>query len=275
MYLLWPDVLTLGVPFGEVFDLSQKAGRRQEVGGRIEGKKVGGGWEAMTKLVEFLAKTLMFRGLPGDELAEVAKIAIAQTVPKNDILFWAGDEGKGFFIVKTGKIKVFKLSPEGKEQIFGFFSPGEHFAEVPAFDGGSFPASATAIEPSEVLLFPRQAFLALLQQRPNIAINLLAIFARHLRRFAGLIEDLSLKEVPGRLAAYLLYLSERHQQAERVELDMTKGQLAAFLGTLPETLSRVFAKLSQEGIIALEGSKVELLNRQSLQNLAAGKRLGS
>lgn len=226
----------------------------------------------MTELIEFLGTTRMFQGLPAEELGAVAEIAIAQTYAKNDILFWAGDEGKGFFIVKSGKIKVFKVSPEGKEQIFAFFSPGEHFAEVPAFDGGCFPASATALEPSEVLLFPRTAVIQLIEQHPQIAINLLAAFARHLRRFARLIEDLSLKEVPSRLAAYLLYISQRANHSDQIELDMTKGQLAAFLGTLPETLSRVFAKLSQDGLITISGSRIQILNRQNLQKLSEGKK---
>lgn len=221
----------------------------------------------ISELNEFLSTIRLWQGLPAEQLDAIAKIAVSRTYGKNEMIFHEGDAGTGFFVVKSGRIKVFKVSAEGKEQILQFFGAGEHFAEVPAFDGDCFPASASALENSELLLFPRMAFLELLQQYPNIAISMLSIFARHLRRFAQLIEDLSLKEVPGRLAAYLLYLSETCH-SESIELDMTKTQLAAFLGTIPETLSRVLSKLSHENLIRIDGSKIHLLDRKHLQQLA-------
>jgi CRP/FNR family transcriptional regulator len=224
--------------------------------------------EQISKLQKFLGNTQMFRGLPPEHRESLAKIAHCKTYSKGEIVFWQGDEGTGFFLVKKGRVKVFKLSADGKEQILHLFGVGEHFAEVPAFDGQCFPASATAVEKTELLFFPRTAFLELLKQQPTLAINMLVIFARHLRRFASLIEDLSLKEVPGRLAAYLLDLSDRTDNSQTVELDLTKGQLAARLGTIPETLSRIFYKLSNEGLIAIDGSKIELLDRDRLSEYA-------
>jgi CRP/FNR family transcriptional regulator len=222
------------------------------------------------ELREFLANIQLWRGLPESQLDALAQIAIAKTYRKGEVIFQEGDEGRGFFVVKLGRVKVFKLSTDGKEQILHFFGDGEHFAEVPVFDGQCFPASAAAVEKSELLFFPRTAFLALLEQHPTLAIAMLAVSARHLRRMAQIIENLSFKEVPGRLAVYLLYLSDRNGKAEEVELDMTKTQLAAFLGTIPETLSRVFAKMSQDGLIAIEGSRIRLLNRERLTILAEG-----
>jgi CRP/FNR family transcriptional regulator len=221
-------------------------------------------------LREFIANIQLWRGLPEDQLDALAQIAIAKTYRKGEVIFQEGDEGRGFFVVKFGRVKVFKLSTDGKEQILHFFGDGEHFAEVPVFDGQCFPASAAAVEKSELLFFPRTAFLALLEQHPTLAIAMLAVSARHLRRMAQIIENLSFKEVPGRLAVYLLYLSERNGKGEEVELDMTKTQLAAFLGTIPETLSRVFAKMSQDGLIAIDGSRIKLLNRERLKVLAEG-----
>ena len=223
------------------------------------------------KIGEFLATIQMFAGLPTNQLEAIAQVAVTQIYPKGEAIFWEGDEGRGFFIVVSGKVKVFKFSPEGKEQILQFFGPGEHFAEVPAFDGQCFPASAAAVEPTQLLFFPRTSFMQLLQQHPNLAIGMLAIFARHLRRFAQLIENLALKEVPGRLAAYLLYLSDRTDTSSEVELDITKGQLAAFLGTIPETLSRVFSRLASDGLIEINGSKIKILDRQRLTTLAGNR----
>lgn len=222
-------------------------------------------------LLEFLNQTIIFEGLPVEQLADLANLAIAQSYAKGEIVFRQGDPGIGFFVVRSGRVKVFKVSTDGKEQILHIFGEGAHFAEVPALDGECFPASAAAIEKSEVLFFPRQSFLHLLEQRPLLAINLLKSFARHLRRFSNLVDNLALREVPARLATYLLSLSQQSDDPTVVDLDLPKGQLAAMLGTIPETLSRVFAKLSRDGLIELEGSQVKLLNLLRLQELAGGK----
>lgn len=222
-------------------------------------------------LIEFLAQTLIFQGLPAEQLTELANLAIVQSYDKGQVLFHQGDEGTGFFVVRSGRIKIFKLSADGREQILHIFGEGDYFAEVPALDGQCFPASAAAIETSVVVFFPRQAFLQLLERQPAIAINLLKSFARHLRHFSNLVDNLVLREVPARLANYLLSLSEQAGNADVVELDLPKGQLAARLGTIPETLSRVFTRLSREGLIQINGVKVALLDRDRLNQLIDGK----
>lgn len=214
--------------------------------------------ERVLEVKHFLRKTPIFQDVLDEQLQALANIAIPQTYKKGETLFWEGDAGTGFFIVKSGRIKVFKLANGGKEQILHIFGAEEHFAEVPAFDGGNFPASAAALENSEVVFIPRTAFLMVLQQHPTLAIAMLKTFARHLRRLAHLVDTLSFQEVPERLANYLLMLSDRQNNADIVELDLPKVQLAALLGTIPETLSRAFYKLSQEGIIEMNGTKIKL-----------------
>lgn len=228
---------------------------------------------SVEELQTFLAGTDLFEDLPAEQLDAVARIAKLQTYTKGDPIFFEGDRCPGFFVVKSGRVKVYKTSPDGKEQILHWFAAGDRFAEVPAFDGGCYPASAAALEATELLLFPNEALLELLQAQPTLAFNLLAALARHLRRFAQLIDTLSLKEVPSRLAGYLLRLSDRNDGADLVELDLSKGQLAAFLGTIPETLSRTFAKLSQRQILELEGNRVKLCDRDRLQRLAEGEKV--
>lgn len=223
--------------------------------------------DSLADLVTFLSTVQLWQGLEVEELERLGGIAIKQTFDKNEIIFWEGDPGTGFFVVLSGRVKLFKLSPDGKEQIFHLFSTGEHFAEVPAFDGQCFPVSAATLEATELLFFPRTDFLALLQAYPTLALNMLAICSRHLRKLTQLVETVSLKEVPARLATYLMYLSERQDTTE-IELEMTKGQLAALLGTIPETLSRVFNKLTQEGIIHLKGAKIQILDVNKLETLA-------
>jgi CRP/FNR family transcriptional regulator len=112
--------------------------------------------------------------------------------------------------------------------------------------------------------------MGLIEKEPAIAVNMLGILSQRLRRFTHLIEDLSLKEVPGRLAAYLIYLADQSPNRQTLELEITKAQLASLLGTIPETLSRILAKLDQQGIVSVEGRKMRVLDRDALESLAAG-----
>ncbi|MEO0969017.1 MAG: Crp/Fnr family transcriptional regulator [Cyanobacteria bacterium J06639_18] len=222
---------------------------------------------------QFLSRSQLFQGLSPQELQLVNKIIIYKIFSKGESIFWQGEPCDGFYLIKKGKVKIFQMSTLGKEQILHIFETGENFAEVSAFDGKCFPASAIAITKTELLFFPRSDFLTLLEKYPTLAINMLATFARHLRRFARLVEDLSLKEVPARLAVYLLDLRESHGNTDIIQLDIPKSQLAALLGTIPETLSRVFYKLSSEGLITIDGSEIQLLDLKGLTVLAIGKRL--
>ncbi len=222
----------------------------------------------LNNLEQFLSKTKLFSGLPSEQYHSLGKIARKLVYPKGQVIFTQGEPGKGFFIVIKGKVKISQTSLEGKEQILNFFTEGEHFAEVPAFDGGCYPVSAATLEDTELLFFSREDFLHLIQKHPSLAINILVVFAKHLRKLVGLVENVSLREVPQRLAVYLLDLSERQGHKTTVELDLTKGQLAAMMGTIPETLSRGLTKLSQEGLIAVQGVQITLLDVEKLRQKA-------
>ncbi|WP_310425522.1 Crp/Fnr family transcriptional regulator [Chamaesiphon sp. VAR_48_metabat_135_sub] len=218
-------------------------------------------------LTDWLQTIRIFRGLSRSQLRSIAQIAQLKQFKKGEPIFQQGSEATGFFVVKTGRVKIFKVSANGKEQIIHFVNARENFAEVPALDGKCFPASATAIEPTESIFFPRMAFLGLLHQAPDIAINLLISLSQHLRNQSRLIEELSFKNVPQRLASYLLNLSDRTTNTT-VDLDLSKSQLAAALGTIPATLSRAFYRLSSEGMISINGSQIELLDRDRLHKLS-------
>jgi CRP/FNR family transcriptional regulator len=158
------------------------------------------------------------------------------------------------------------MAANGKEHILHLLNVQDYFAEVPALDGKAFPASAIALEYTELIFFPRLPFLDLLHQYPAIAINMLMSMANHSRKLAHMVEELSCKDVPQRLASYLLDLSDRESGANVITLDVTKTQLAATLGTIPATLSRAFYRLSSEGLITINGSQIELLDRDLLQD---------
>ena len=208
--------------------------------------------------LDVMARIPLFSGLNMAQLAQFGGIAVERAFGKNEWVFAEGDEGDGFYVVLSGSIKVFKLSADGKEHILHIFAPGQVFGEVPVFAGEHFPANAQAIVASRLFFFPRAAFVALLEKHPGLALKLLA--------------DLSLKEIPARLATYLLHLAETQGRRDQVTLAISKGQLASLLGTIPETLSRMFAKLSGQNLIAVEGRTIRLLDIPALEELAeAGK----
>jgi len=225
------------------------------------------------RLADRIATIALFDGLPREQLEELSHIVVEQRFKKGQSLFSDGMEATGMYGIISGKVKIYKMALDGKEQILHIFGEGEFFGEVPVFAGGSYPAHAEALEDSRFLFFPRAELVALIQKEPSLAMNMLAVLSLRLRRFTHLIEDLSLKEVPGRLAAYLLYMSDREGESARLELDITKGQLASILGTIPETLSRILGRMSQQELIRVEGRKIELLDREALESLAAGEKL--
>ena len=222
----------------------------------------------MEKNLDLISMIPLFNGLPEDQLEAIKNIAVAKPINKGELVVSEGDEGKGFFVIVEGRVKVFKVSAEGKEQILHIFGPGQPFGEVPVFAGQRFPANAQAIDKARVLFFPRVAMVDLITANPSLALNMLAEMSKKLRLFAVQIENLSLKEMPARLASYLIHLAEEQDQQEIVTLKISKGQLASILGTIPETLSRIFAKLSGNNLIRVEGKKITLLDRRGLEALA-------
>jgi CRP/FNR family transcriptional regulator len=201
-------------------------------------------------------------------------IITEQGFRKGEIIFSEGEEADGFYVTVKGRVKVYKLSAEGKEQILHIFGPGEPFGEVPVFTGQRFPAHAEAMEESRIFFFPKESFVDLVRRNPSLALNMLGVLSKRLRRFTALIDDLSLKEVPGRLAAYLLYLTTKKGESSEIELSITKAQLASLLGTIPETLSRILGKMTAQGLIETDGRVIRILDRESLRELVdSGGRL--
>ncbi len=220
------------------------------------------------KLAGKISSVPLFDGLPEEEMDQLASIATERSYRKGMSIFMEGDEGDGFYVVLSGRVKIFKLSAEGKEQTLHIFGAGEPFGEVALFAGKRFPANAEAMEDTRILFFPKDSFAGLIRENPSVAMNLLALLSVRLRRFAALIEDLSLKEVPGRLSAYLLYLSGERNGVLELDLEVTKAQLASLLGTIPETMSRILGRMSRQGLIESDGRKIRILDSRGLEELA-------
>jgi CRP/FNR family transcriptional regulator len=218
-----------------------------------------------------LSQVDLFNGLSSGQLDDVARIVTLREYNKGEIVFLDGDAAVGFYMVAAGRVKVYKVSPDGKEQIMHIFGTGQPFAEVPVFAGSHYPANAEAMDPSALFFFPKKEFIRLIHENPSLAMNMLASLSQRLKHFSNLVEALSLKEVPGRLASYLLYLSDRNGSIDEFGLDITKAQLASFLGTIPETLSRIFAKMGSRELVRIDGPHIVILDREGLEDLAEGE----
>lgn len=222
------------------------------------------------ELLKIIANIPLFNGLTEPQLAELAMIVTDQQFKRGVTIFAEGDRGVGFYILVAGQVKIYKMSVDGKEQTLHIFGPGEPFAEAAVFTGKSYPAYAETMQDSRVLFIPREAFVTLIGTNPALAMNMLGALSQRLKKFAGMIEALSLKEVPGRLAAHLLLLSGQ-QGGDEFNLNIGKAQLASILGTIPETLSRIFKKLSEGGYIEVQGAKIRIVDREGLEALASGE----
>jgi CRP/FNR family transcriptional regulator len=220
---------------------------------------------------QILRKAPLFSTLTDGDLGRVAAIAVPRRYARKEAIFREGDRADGFFVVETGKVKVFKLSEEGKEQVLHVLEPGQSFAEAAIFEGGSYPAHAEALADSELLLLPKLAFIDLLERNPRLAVRMLASLSRWLRRMTDLVENLSLRDVEARLVHYLSEeLKSRGIPARdgvTLELPVSKNVLASRLGTVPETFSRVLKRLQEDGVIAVRGKQIRILSARGLLSL--------
>jgi len=219
-----------------------------------------------------LEEVAFFSGLEARHLDALAAVASSSVYRKGQTIFSEGQEAGGLYAVLSGLVRIYKTSLGGKEQILHVFGPGELFAEVAVFRNTSLPANAQALEESEILFIPRKGFVDSISKAPDMALEMLALLSMRLRQFVAKIEDLSLKEVPARLAAHLLLL-RASQQGDAVTLDLPKGQLASLLGTIPETLSRILKRLAEAGILEIEGQRVRILDLQALEAVAMGEKV--
>ena len=207
-----------------------------------------------------LRKTQLFASLSETEMRTLCARVSKRHFGRAEALFSEGDPCHGLFVVATGRIRIFKLSPSGREQVLAVEGPGSSFAELPVFDGGVYPASASALEDTEVLFISRKDFQSYCREHPEVALKVLAVVGSRLRRLVGIIEDLSFTTVRQRLISLLLRLAQGSgtatKQGLRVELTATHQYLAAELGTVRELVSRNLSRLQAEGILEVDGRTI-------------------
>jgi CRP/FNR family transcriptional regulator, dissimilatory nitrate respiration regulator len=228
-------------------------------------------------MIEILKQNALFSGLDEKGLHKVAGIAALKPAKKGTVLFSQGDGAHGFYLVGTGKIKIYRLSPQGQEYVMRIVGSGETIAEAAVFSGKSYPASAEAIEDSRLYYLSKADFLSLIQDSPQLALNMMTGLSLLLRQLAQQVEDLSLKEVSARLGRFFLEEAEKVSLVPgnglRVPLTLKKSLLASRLGTIGETLSRTLAKMKQKEIIDIQKNVIIIRNYQFLKEIADGLKL--
>jgi CRP/FNR family transcriptional regulator len=207
-----------------------------------------------------LKKTPLFANLTEAELQALTARTSRKRFQQGEQLFAEGDPCAGLFLVAAGKIRIFKLSASGREQVLAVEGPGSSFAELPVFDGGNYPAAASAIEDTEVLFISRRDFQNFCREHPDVALKVIAVVGSRLRRLVGIIEELSFTTVRQRLIALVLRLAQADgtpsKEGIRVELTKSHQDLASELGTVRELVSRNLSRLQAEGFLEVEGRKI-------------------
>ena len=222
--------------------------------------------QTQAKISETLKFCRMFASLTPQDLDPLCALARLQTEERGTLLFSEGEEAAGFYVVAAGRVKIYKLSADGKERILHIVHSGDTFAEAAIFGDGRYPAFAETLSPCELVFLPGREFLDLLHNRSSIAITMIAGLSQFLRQFAHQIEELTFKDVPARLAGYILKLTAEPDGSYL--LPVSKSQLASNLGTVSETLSRSLRKLADEELIRVDGKRIEVLDQELLEEMA-------
>ncbi len=202
-----------------------------------------------------------FKALGADDLARLARTVIERAYEKDKVVFLEGEPCQGLYVVREGSVKISKLSPEGREQILSYIKPGDSFNEVAVFDGGPNPANVSAVEPTILWIVPRDEIVELIKKNPQVALAIIQNLGARLRHLVGLVEDLSLRQVTGRLAKLLLETATAGEHA------LTQQEMAARLGTVREMIGRSLRQLEARGLIKTERGKIVILDREELEKL--------
>ncbi len=218
------------------------------------------------KIFATIRSCALFAGLKNSEIDEIASISELKVLGAGQLLFSDGDPASAFYLIAEGRMRIYKLSSTGREQTLITPGPGTSIAEAALFAGGIYPAYAEASEDSELVCIDKNRFLGLIETKPQLAVNMIALLSERLKNFARKIEQLSLMGVVPRLAEYIARHSENDHE---FTLKISKGELASLLGTVPETLSRAFAKLKAGGYISESGHEITVNNPDGLAEIAS------
>ncbi len=223
--------------------------------------------------MDVLKGVALFHDLSEQELSFLVEHSLLRHFAANELIFTEGDSCSGLFVIQSGAVKIFKTAPSGREQVLSVERAGNTIAELPVFDGGTYPASTVAAEESDLLFIRKEDIRALCLEHPEVALKLLKTVGRRLRALVGIIEELSFTTVRHRLIAYLLRLAGANAGAKKsveLELPVSHQELAAELGTVRELVSRNLSRLQAEGLIKIQARLVQIPDLGALREACEG-----
>jgi len=211
----------------------------------------------------------LFAALTDAEIESLAARTVVRSYSPGELLFSEGDPCAGLYLIASGRVRIYKASPSGREQVLAVEDPGASIAELPVFDGGNYPASAAAVEAADLLFISRKDFRGVCLEHPEVALKVLQVVGARLRRLVGIIEELSFTTVRHRLISWLL----RHAKSDGqptgrgpvVLLSASHQELASQIGTVRELVSRNLARLQAEGLIRISGREITILDPAGLE----------
>ena len=222
-------------------------------------------------LAAVLEKIALLSSLSPSELQLLAARTVRKLFSAGELLFSEGEPCNGLHIIALGKVRIFKTSMSGREQVLAVNVPGESVAELPVFDGGPYPASAVAIEDVEIAFISRRDFNAYCLEHPEVALKVLYVVGARLRRLVGIIEELSFTTIRQRLISALLKLAQSEgKKTERgieFQLPATHQELANQLGTVRELISRNLMRLQAEGLLDVDAREIVVKDMKGLSAL--------
>ena len=231
-------------------------------------------WPMSIDKIAALRRTALFGGLNESEMITLAERAVERRLKRDEILFVAGDEAAGLFVIAEGALRAFREGLDGREQVIHVERAGAVIADLPVFDDKPYPSTAAAEEDSVVLFLDKRDVKALCFAHPEIALSALKLMADRLRKCAALVEALSLREVDQRLARWLLAEARiRGRQTDsgiELTLVLTNQQIAARIGSVREVVSRALSRLQQNNLITVEGRQVTIHDEVALAAFAEG-----
>jgi CRP/FNR family transcriptional regulator, cyclic AMP receptor protein len=221
---------------------------------------------------EALRKAGLFQGVDASDVEAISSEFEIIEVSRGQILFHEGEPGDSLYIVLSGKVKLGRRASDGRENLVAVMGPSDQFGELSLFDPGPRTATAVVVTDGRVARLPKAALQKWVEERPQIAMQLLRVVARRLRRTNTMLADLIFVDVPGRVAKQLLQLAQRFGSVEggqlRVTHDLTQEELAQLVGASRETVNKALADFAGRGWLRLEGKSVVILDRERLSRRA-------
>jgi len=213
-----------------------------------------------------ISSVIYFRGITSEEISYVTNNSVLRTFTANEMIFLEGEPAQGLWIVASGRVKIYKLSPDGNEHILHLRGPGKTFNDIGALDGGNNPANAAALSAEvQVWLVPTDIITHVLTHNPQVALNVIRLLAKRVRSLVGQIEDLALYSVIVRLARFLI------KQVDDPSLSgpgVTRTAIAAHLNTTPQTISVALRELEAAGAIEFDRHQITIVDETQLRAIA-------